>query len=94
MQRADPRIPSPRKDKFGSAARPDQLVVYKVRRHSDQSQVAASLPDYLVTSREGNQVRETFQRDYVAITTRMDGTLERIGDALVFRTDVTRAIAP
>jgi hypothetical protein len=33
-------------------------------------------------------------RDYVAITSRMDGTLERIGDALVFRTDVTRAVLP
>jgi hypothetical protein len=33
-------------------------------------------------------------RDYVAITSRMDGTLERIGDALIFRTDVTRAMLP
>jgi hypothetical protein len=33
-------------------------------------------------------------RDYVAITSRMDGTLERIGDAMVFRTDVTRAVQP
>jgi hypothetical protein len=33
-------------------------------------------------------------RDYVAITSRMDGTLERIGDAIVFRTDVTRAVLP
>jgi hypothetical protein len=33
-------------------------------------------------------------RDYVAITSRMDGTLERIGDALIFRTDVTRAMVP
>jgi hypothetical protein len=33
-------------------------------------------------------------RDYVAITSRMDGTLERIGDALIFRTDVTRAAVP
>jgi hypothetical protein len=33
-------------------------------------------------------------RDYVAITSRMEGTLERIGDAMVFRTDVTRAIVP
>jgi hypothetical protein len=33
-------------------------------------------------------------RDYVAITSRMDGTLERIGDALIFRTDVTRAVVP
>jgi hypothetical protein len=33
-------------------------------------------------------------RDYVAITSRMDGTLERIDDALIFRTDVTRAVVP
>lgn len=33
-------------------------------------------------------------RNYVAITTRLDGTLERIGDALVFRTDVTKAVVP
>jgi hypothetical protein len=33
-------------------------------------------------------------RDYVAITTRMDGTLQRIGDALVFNTDVTKATVP
>jgi hypothetical protein len=33
-------------------------------------------------------------RDYVAITSRMDGALERIGDALIFRTDVTRAVVP
>jgi len=33
-------------------------------------------------------------RDYVAITSRMDGVLERVGDALVFHTDVTRAKLP
>jgi hypothetical protein len=33
-------------------------------------------------------------RDYVAITIRMDGALERIGDALIFRADVTRAVLP
>ena len=33
-------------------------------------------------------------RDYVAITSQMDGMLEQIGDAMVFRTDVTRAIVP
>ena len=33
-------------------------------------------------------------RDHVAVLRRMDGTLERIGDALLFRTDVTRAAAP
>ena len=33
-------------------------------------------------------------RDEVAVTRRMDGVLERIGDALVFRTDVTQAVMP
>jgi hypothetical protein len=33
-------------------------------------------------------------RDQVAVTRQMDGTLERVGDALVFRTDVSRAIEP
>jgi len=33
-------------------------------------------------------------RDHVAILSRMDGTLERIGDALLFRTDVTKAETP
>ena len=33
-------------------------------------------------------------RDHVAVTRRMDGTLERIGDALLFRTDVTKAVTP
>lgn len=33
-------------------------------------------------------------RDHVAVIRRMDGTLERIGDAMVFRADVTRAVAP
>lgn len=33
-------------------------------------------------------------RDYVGVTTRLDGELERIGDALVFRTDVTKAAIP
>jgi hypothetical protein len=33
-------------------------------------------------------------RDFVAVTSRMVGTLERVGDAIVFRTDVTRATVP
>ena len=33
-------------------------------------------------------------RDHVAVARRLDGALERIGDALLFRTDVARAVAP
>ena len=33
-------------------------------------------------------------RDHVAVTRRMEGVLERVGDALLFRADVTRAVAP
>ncbi len=33
-------------------------------------------------------------RDHVGLPRRMDGTVERIADLLVFRTDVTRAVVP
>jgi hypothetical protein len=49
---------------------------------------------YLLMGDPDNHAVPDAVRDYVAITTRMDGTLERIGDALVFRTDVTRAAVP
>jgi hypothetical protein len=49
---------------------------------------------YLLMGDPENHPLPDALRDYVAITSRMDGTLERIGDALVFRTDVTRAVVP
>jgi hypothetical protein len=49
---------------------------------------------YLLIGDPQNLALPDALRDYVAITTRMDGTLERIGDALVFRTDVTKAVVP
>ncbi len=49
---------------------------------------------YLLMGDPDNHVLPDALRDYVAVTTRMDGTLERIGDAMVFRTDVTRAVVP
>jgi hypothetical protein len=49
---------------------------------------------YLLMGDPQNQALPDALRDYVAITTRMEGTLERIGDALVFRTDVTKAVVP
>jgi hypothetical protein len=49
---------------------------------------------YLLLGDADNHALPDALRDYVAITTRMDGTLERIGDAMVFRSDVTRATVP
>jgi hypothetical protein len=49
---------------------------------------------YLLLGDPQNQALPDALRDYVAITTKMEGTLERIGDALVFRTDVTKAVVP
>ena len=49
---------------------------------------------YLLMGNPQNRALPDALRDYVAITTTMDGTLERIGDALVFDTDVTKAIVP
>lgn len=49
---------------------------------------------YLLMGDPQNHALPDALRDYVAITTRMDGTLERVGDALVFDTDVTRAVVP
>jgi hypothetical protein len=49
---------------------------------------------YLLMGDARNHALPDEMRDYVAITARMDGELERIGDALIFRTDVTRAVVP
>jgi hypothetical protein len=49
---------------------------------------------YLLMGDPQDHVLPDALRDYVAITSRMEGTLERIGDALIFRTDVTGAVVP
>jgi hypothetical protein len=49
---------------------------------------------YLLLGDPENHALPDELRDYAAITSRMDGTLERIGDALIFRTDVKRAALP
>jgi len=49
---------------------------------------------YLLMGDVENHALPDAVRDYVAITSRMDGTLERIGDAIVFHTDVTHAVVP
>jgi hypothetical protein len=49
---------------------------------------------YLLMGDPGGHGLPDAFRDHVAVTSRMDGTVERVGDALVFRTDVTQAVAP
>ena len=48
VQRADAGIAAPGEDHLLGAAHADQLVVDEVRRHADQREVAAALPDHLV----------------------------------------------
>ena len=47
----------------------------------------------LMGDTENHALPDAF-RDHVAVTRRMEGVLERVGDALLFRTDVTRAVTP
>ena len=49
---------------------------------------------YLLMGDRGDHALPDALRDYVGITSRLDGTLERVGDALVFRTDIGRAVVP
>jgi hypothetical protein len=67
IQRTDARIAAPRKCQCARAAAADQLVVDQIRRHADQMQSASLLANDLVTGRERNQVRETLERDALAV---------------------------
>ena len=49
---------------------------------------------YVLMGSPDNRALPDAFRDHVAVTRRMDGMLERIGDAQIFRADVTRAVAP
>lgn len=49
---------------------------------------------YLLMGDPQNHALPDALRDHVAVMSRMDGTLTRIGDALVFNTDVSKAIVP
>jgi hypothetical protein len=49
---------------------------------------------YVLLSDPRNHALPDALRDYVGITSRMDGELERIGDVLVFRTAVAAAAVP
>jgi hypothetical protein len=71
MQRSDTRIPSPGKDDLLDAPRPDKLIVNLVGRHADHREVALRLADNLMPGGEGDQVREAFKGDRVAIANRL-----------------------
>jgi hypothetical protein len=70
VQRADTGIAAPGEDQLARAARADELVIDQVRRHPDQRQVTAPLPDHLLPGGERDQVREPLHRDRVAIVDR------------------------
>ena len=67
MQRPYARIAAPRKHQLARGSHPDQLVVEDIRRHADQRQIAAFLPDHLMPRCEWDQVREALHRHHVAI---------------------------
>ena len=67
MQRAHARIAAPGKRELRDAARADHLVVDQIRSHADQREIAPLLTNDFVAGRKRNQVRETFQRQYVAV---------------------------
>ena len=74
MQRSHAGIAAPGKLQLGGAAGADHLIVKHVRRHADQLQVTALLADDFVARRIGNQVREAFEGDGIAI---LDKLLDR-----------------
>ncbi len=67
MQRPDAGIAAPGKDELLRRPDADQLVVDQVRRHADQRQPLLLLADDLVPRGEGDQMREAFHGDAVAI---------------------------
>jgi hypothetical protein len=77
VEGAHPGVAAPGEGEFRGAAGPDHLVMDEVRRHADQVQVAALLPDDFVAGREGNEVREALERDTLPVfNVAGDGVLE------------------
>src|SRR5262245_53150695 len=67
MQRADPRIATPRKDQPPGDAHSDHLIEQQIGGHANERQVLPPLANDLVASRVRNQVREAFQSHTVTI---------------------------
>jgi hypothetical protein len=67
VQRADAGIASPGKNQFPDEAHSDHLVVENIGRHADQGEIAAILADDFMARGKGDEVRESFEGDGVAI---------------------------
>jgi len=67
VQGTYPWISSPRKDQFSRTPSTNQLVANEIGREANQGEVSTSLPNDLVSRGEGNEVRETLERDKIAI---------------------------
>src|SRR5439155_13811205 len=76
--RTEAGVAAPGEDEFARAPHPDQLVVDDVRRHPHQRELALLLADHLVARGVRDQVRESFERDGVAVADELaDGLRER-----------------
>ena len=67
VEAADARVAAPGEDEAAGAAHADHLVVDHVGRHPHEREIAPPLTDDLVAGRERNKVRESLQRDGVAV---------------------------
>jgi hypothetical protein len=70
-------IPSPRENQLTRTSSADELIANEIWRQSHEREVTPSLADYFVAGSEGDEVRESFERDKVAIMdVRRDGGLQ------------------
>ena len=67
VQRAHARISAPRKHDLRHAARADQLIVNHIGSHADHRQSAPLLANDFMPGGERDQVRESFERNGVAV---------------------------
>jgi hypothetical protein len=76
VQRPDPWVPAPGEHQLARAPGPDELVIDQVRGHPDEGEIAAPLPDDLVSRGERDEVRESLHRHGVAVP---HGPRDRLG---------------
>ena len=61
-------VPSPREHQLANHSHADHLVVQEIRRHANQRQIAAALPNHFMARRIRNEVGETFETDRIAVS--------------------------
>ena len=67
MQRANPRISTPRKNKLASGTHTNELVINHVGRHADQGQILFTLANNFMPCGMWDQVGETLHGHLVAV---------------------------